>query len=127
MKKIILTFILAIILVSCSNSTGTSPTLYTPSAKVTLLEFTIENCSPCKWLKPVLDSISQLYDENDFKLEYIDYYENQKLAGKYNIMAFPSQVFLDSEGKDFYINTGSISADKITELLKERNIYPKKK
>jgi len=88
------------------------------SARPVLVNFGANNCVPCRQLRPVLKEISKEYIEKASIL-VIDVYKYQELARQYKIMAVPTLVFFDSEGKEVFRHMGIMDKETIVAKLKE--------
>lgn len=104
---------------ACEQSTNTNKAeLIVPdsAAKVYFLEFGANSCDDCLAMRPIMDSVSNIYGPK-IKVVFIDVIKNQKEAAKYNIRMMPTQVFLDSAANEFFRNEGFLELNKIIDLL----------
>ena len=92
-------------------------------AKVTFVELGSVNCIPCKQMQPVMKAIEEKYGEQ-IKVVFYDVWRNDQkhFAIDYKIQLIPTQVFLDSEGKEFYRHEGFFPEQEIHTLLQSRGI-----
>jgi thioredoxin 1 len=97
------------------------------SPKVTFIELGSVNCIPCKKMQPVMKAIEQTYREN-VKVVFYDVWtpEQKPFAQKYGIRLIPTQVFLDSNGKEFFRHEGFFPEEEIVRILRERGVTPVK-
>jgi len=58
----------------------------------TEVDFWAPWCGPCQMVSPIYDKLAEEY-EGKFKFCKINVDENQKTAGKYQIMSIPMQMF----------------------------------
>jgi len=66
----------------------------------TEVDFWAPWCGPCRMVSPIYDKLSEEYDGR-FKFCKINVDENQRTAGKYQIMSIPMQMFFaDGEKVD---------------------------
>lgn len=92
-------------------------------AKVTFVELGSVNCIPCKQMQPVMKVIEEKYGEQIEIVFYDVWQKDQKhFAIDYKIQLIPTQVFLDSDGKEFYRHEGFFPEEEIHTLLKSRGI-----
>ena len=92
-------------------------------AKVTFVELGSVNCIPCKQMQPVMKVIEEKYGEQIEIVFYDVWQKDQKhFAIDYKIQLIPTQVFLDSEGKEFYRHEGFFPEQEIHTLLQSRGI-----
>ena len=92
-------------------------------AKVTFVELGSVNCIPCKQMQPVMKAIEEKYGEQ-IKVVFYDVWRNDQkhFAIDYKIQLIPTQVFLDSDGKEFYRHEGFFPEEEIHTLLQSRGI-----
>ena len=92
-------------------------------AKVTFVELGSVNCIPCKQMQPVMKVIEEKYGEQ-IKVVFYDVWRNDQkhFAIDYKIQLIPTQVFLDSDGKEFYRHEGFFPEEEIHTLLQSRGI-----
>lgn len=77
-----------------------------------LLELGSDSCIPCMMMRPILSELTAEY-EGQMVVKFIDVYENPDITRKYNIRGIPTQIFLDSNGKEISRNVGFMSKDDI--------------
>ncbi|NLP10143.1 thioredoxin family protein [bacterium] len=96
--------------------------------KVTFVELGSVNCIPCKAMQPVMKAIEEKYGDQ-IKVVFYDVWkaDQKKYAQEYNIRLIPTQVFLDSEGKEFFRHEGFFPEEEIDQLLHSRGLKPVKK
>ena len=103
------------------NTVGNSQN--SPEAKKLprLIDLGAGKCIPCKMMKPILDELRQDY-KNNFRVIFIDVWENPDQAEKYNIKLIPTQIFYDSNGKELFRHEGFYSKEDILGKWKEFGI-----
>ena len=91
--------------------------------KVTFIELGSVNCVPCKMMQPIMAEIEKEYGSR-VKVEFYDVWtpEGRVYGEKYRIAVIPTQVFLDSEGNEYYRHQGFFPKDKIVEVLKIQGV-----
>jgi len=91
--------------------------------KVTLVELGSVRCVPCRMMMPILDELEKEY-EGELRIVFHDVWtqEGRPYAEKYGIRGIPTQVFLDSDGKEFFRNVGFFPKDRILEVIKTKGI-----
>ncbi|MEO0107767.1 MAG: thioredoxin family protein [candidate division WOR-3 bacterium] len=82
-----------------------------------LWDFGAERCIPCKTMASILNPMMQEF-AGRVEIRMIDVYSEQALASKYRIMIIPTQVFMDTLGRELWRHVGVLSRDSI--LLKFR-------
>ena len=87
-------------------------------AKPALYEFGAKYCIPCKEMKEVMAALKTSHgDQVEFRLVYVD--EEKPLFGQYQIVAIPTQVFLNAEGKEVDRHLGALPKEEVIKKLKE--------
>jgi len=87
----------------------------------TIADFGRGTCVPCKQMKPVLENLAKEY-EGKVNVLIISVDERRDLTTQYGIMAIPTQIFLDSEGKEVTRHMGFYAKEDIIAQLKEMGI-----
>ncbi len=111
---------------SVIQSTGTDPTsIPLPKAltngKPTLAEFGRGTCIPCKAMKPILENLAIEYrDKLNVSIVSVDEYRD--LTNYYRIMAIPTQIGFDSNGKEVFRHVGFWEKDQIIAQLSKLGI-----
>ena len=90
---------------------------------VTLIEIGSVKCIPCKKMQPILKEIE---DEFGDRVEVI-FHDIWTTKGKidareYDVRLIPTQVFLDSTGKEYFRHEGFFPKKNIIEKLKEKGV-----
>jgi thioredoxin 1 len=98
------------------------PTLAEGSApaksKPALYEFGAKYCIPCKQMKEVMAALKTSHgDQVEFRMVYVD--EEKPLFGQYQIVAIPTQVFLNAAGQEVDRHLGALSKEEVLKKLKE--------
>ena len=93
---------------------GSAPT----KGKPALYEFGSKYCIPCKEMKEVMAALKSSHgDQMEFRLVYVD--EEKPMFGEYKVVAIPTQVFLNAEGKEVDRHLGALSKEEVLKKLKE--------
>jgi thioredoxin 1 len=86
--------------------------------KPALFEFGSKYCIPCKEMKEVMAALKSSHGgQVEFRMVYLD--EEKPLFGEYKIVAIPTQVFLNAEGKEVDRHMGALSKEEVLRKLKE--------
>ncbi len=86
--------------------------------KPALYEFGSKYCIPCKEMKEVMAALKSSHgDQVEFRMIYVD--EEKPMFGEYKIVAIPTQVFLDTSGKEVDRHLGALSKEEVLKKLKE--------
>jgi thioredoxin 1 len=81
-----------------------------------LLEFGRGWCIPCKYMKPILEDMSKTYAGKAIVMT-VDMDANKDLVRDFKIRMMPTQVFLTSDGKEFFRNEGTLERDVIAQVF----------
>jgi len=75
---------------------------------VTFIELGSVNCIPCKAMQPVMKNVEEKYG-NQLKVVFYDVWKQEQAhyAQEYKIRLIPTQIFLDSNGKELMRHEGS--------------------
>lgn len=113
---------LAVILVSRPQmlSAAEGAAAANPGGLPRLLDLGSKECIPCKLMWPVLEGMKQEF-AGKLQVDFIDVglKENLPLAKQYNIKLIPTQIFLDSSGKELWRHEGYISRYGILDKWRE--------
>jgi thioredoxin 1 len=98
-------------------------TLSGPVYKVTFIELGSVGCIPCRKMQPIMKSINEKYGR-EVKVVFHDVLsENGQSYGvKFGIKAIPTQVFLDSNGKEYYRHVGFFSEEELVRVIKMKGV-----
>jgi len=91
--------------------------------KVTFIELGSVRCIPCREMQPIMKSIEQKYG-SQVKVVFYDVWtpEGKPMADKYNVQLIPTQVFLDSNGKEIFRHEGFFAEEELVKVLKEKGV-----
>ena len=89
--------------------------------KVTFIELGSVRCIPCQKMQPVMKSIEEKYG-NEVKVVFYDVWtkEGKPYADKYKVNAIPTQIFLDSKGKEFFRHEGFFAEEELVKIIKSK-------
>lgn len=93
------------------------------NVQVTFIEIGSINCIPCKMMQPVMQKLKETYGEK-LNIVFYDVWtdEGRPYGSKYGIRVIPTQVFLDSEGKEFFRHEGYYPYEAIVDLLSKHGL-----
>ncbi len=89
--------------------------------KVVMLELGSVGCVPCDQMRPVMDKLTQNY-KGKLEVIFVDVRKNAEPARRFRVFGIPTQVFLDSNGKEFHRHIGYYDYDSIVPVLKKAGI-----
>ncbi|MDR3627034.1 MAG: thioredoxin family protein [Ignavibacteriaceae bacterium] len=128
MKNIIYSFVLiAIVFISFNFAQSKKAAVQTKTVKpkVTFVELGSVNCIPCKKMQSVMKAIEANYGDQ-VKVTFYDVWteEQKPYAEKYKVRMIPTQVFLDTDGKEFFRHEGFYPETEIDKLLQSKGLKP---
>ena len=95
--------------------------------RVTFVELGATWCTPCKLMQPVMRSLESRYGEQLKVIFYnVSSAKERSYAQQYHIRLIPTQVFLDSNGKEFFRHEGFFPETEIDKLLRQQGLSPTK-
>ncbi len=112
-----------LIMVSGQSIFAEEGTLSQDNIKITLIELGSVKCIPCKMMQPVLEEIKEEY-KGRVEVIFYDVWtkEGRPYGSKYKIVAIPTQVFLDKDGKEYFRHQGFFPREEIREILKQGGV-----
>ncbi|NTW82495.1 MAG: thioredoxin family protein [Chlorobiaceae bacterium] len=126
--------ILFLFIAGCTDSKGQGSQKQSPGPsaaselpkvgqKVTFVELGSLNCMPCRQMQPIMQAVEKKYGVQ-LKVVFYDIWnpKQSQYAAKYGIRVIPTQVFLDSTGKEFFRHEGFLSEEQIDVLLKQQGL-----
>ena len=86
--------------------------------KPALYEFGAGYCASCKEMAIIMAELTKSHsDQVEFRMVYVD--KEKPLFEQYKIMLIPTQVFLDSSGKEVDRHIGALTKEAVLTKLKE--------
>ncbi len=86
-----------------------------------LIDLGSVGCIPCQMMAPILEELKKEY-EGRLSVTFIDVRQMPQMAQVYSIQVIPTQIFLDSEGKELFRHEGFMSKEDILAKWKELGI-----
>ena len=114
----------AFLLSGCGENTdltSTSLKQAISNGKPTLAEFGRGVCIPCKEMKPILEELSVEY-KGELNVVIVEVDDNVELTRQFGIMMIPTQIFLDSDGKEVFRHVGFYPKEEIIVQLSKMGI-----
>ena len=63
------------------------------SEGLVLVDFSAPWCGPCRMQAPILDQLSQKYDETELKITKLNVDDNPQTAASFGVMSIPTLLF----------------------------------
>ncbi len=86
-----------------------------------MAEFGRGTCIPCKEMKPILEEVARDYS-GKLNVVIVSVDDYRDLTSEFRIMAIPTQVFLDGNGKEVSRHVGLLAKDDIIVTLAKMGI-----
>lgn len=85
---------------------------------VTMVDLGAKTCVPCKLMAPILEELKEEY-QGRAEVIFIDVWDkaNKGKAKAFKIMAIPTQIFYDKQGKEVFRHLGFMSKKAIIAKL----------
>ena len=99
----------------------TSEALDFSKHQVTFIEIGADKCIPCKAMQPIMKEIAAEY-KDIIQVVFYDVWKYPKFGEQYGVRLIPTQVFMDSKGREVYRHTGIFPKEDIITMLKEKKI-----
>jgi thioredoxin 1 len=129
-EKIFGVFLILLLLVALSCNSQPKPAVVNKIAenndnnyKVTFIELGSVRCIPCQQMQPVMKSVGQKY-ARQVKVVFHDVWTEggAPYAKQYGIESIPTQVFLDSVGKEYFRHVGFFPEEELIKVLKQKGV-----
>ncbi len=91
------------------------------SGKPSFVSFGADACRPCQMMAPFREEISSKYGDK-LNVVYVHVNKEQFLASRYGVQGIPHIIFFDTNGKEFYVQSGFMSLEKIEEQLRNMGV-----
>ncbi|MDZ7795304.1 MAG: thioredoxin family protein [Spirochaetia bacterium] len=125
--RAVLLLLLALFVSGCeadsSKNTPSNKDAVATAAKVSFIELGSVNCVPCKMMQPIMDEIREEYPQQ-VEVIFYDVWtpEERPYAAEYGIRVIPTQVFLDSQGNEYFRHEGFLPKEQLLEILKQKGV-----
>jgi len=93
------------------------------TVKVTFIELGSDRCVPCRMMRPIVEDVEKKYGDR-VRVVYLDVggKNGREYVDAYGLKAIPTQIFLDSEGKEYYRHVGFLPEREIVRVLKLKGV-----
>jgi thioredoxin 1 len=85
--------------------------------KVAFLELGSEGCVPCEAMKPVMQAVRDKYGDR-VEVVFYDVRKNRAVGREYRIRLIPTQIFLLSDGTEFFRHEGYLPLEEVEKVLR---------
>jgi len=86
-----------------------------------LVELGSETCVPCQKMAPILDELRKGY-RGQLEVVFHDVYKHRDKAALYGIRVIPTQVFIGSDGKEFFRHEGFFPKEDILAAFRDHGV-----
>ena len=91
--------------------------------KVTFIELGSKGCVPCDMMKPIMDEIKEEYsDQVNVIFHDVKTKDGYAYAQKFEIRVIPTQVFLDSDGNEYFRHEGFFPKEELLKVFREQGV-----
>ena len=81
-----------------------------------LIDFWATWCGPCRMQAPILDQLSEEYDEDEFRIVKMDVEENPQTPQQFGIMSIPT-LLLKKDGQVVEKAVGVHSKEQLRQMI----------
>jgi len=91
--------------------------------RITFVELGSVRCVPCRMMQPVMKNIEHKYG-GQVKVVFYDVWkeDQKKYAQAYGVRVIPTQVFLDTNGKEVFRHEGFFPETEIDSLFRKHGV-----
>jgi len=89
--------------------------------KVTFLELGSVGCKPCEAMKPVMKAVRDRFPDR-VEVVFRDVRKEPSAAGEYRVRLIPTQVFLGSDGTEFFRHEGFFAEADVLAVLQRMGV-----
>jgi thioredoxin 1 len=101
---------------SSAVQTGTTTAATKPLPR--MLDFGEPNCQACLKMAPALEELTRQL-EGKVAIEFVDITKNEQYIQKYDLVAVPTQIFFDAQGKQVGRHEGVLTKDQALAQLRK--------
>lgn len=91
--------------------------------KVTFIEIGAERCIPCRDMQPIMRDLAAEY-AGTVRVVFYDVWKDPAAARFYGVQLIPTQVFIDSSGREIFRHVGLFPKEQILAMLRQKGILP---
>jgi thioredoxin 1 len=86
-----------------------------------LVELGGSRCMVCQQMKPIIDELRRDYTGH-FRVETVDVFEDRETADRFGVRVIPTQIFIDSQGKELFRHEGFMAREAILAMWKRLGV-----
>ena len=91
--------------------------------KVTFIELGSKGCVPCDMMQPIMEEIESEYPSQVMVVFHdVKTQDGYAYAQKFKIRVIPTQVFLDSDGNEYFRHEGFFPKEELVKVLLEQGV-----
>ncbi|OGD26609.1 MAG: hypothetical protein A2Y56_09675 [Candidatus Aminicenantes bacterium RBG_13_63_10] len=91
--------------------------------KVTFIEIGADRCIPCQQMQPIMREIAAEHPKT-VRVVFYDVWKDPAAARFYGVQLIPTQVFIDSSGREIFRHVGLYPKEQILAMLRQKGILP---
>jgi thioredoxin 1 len=88
---------------------------------VTMIDLGATSCIPCKMMAPIMEKVEKDY-KGKAAIVFIDVWRHKEQASRFGILAIPTQVFFNEEGKEVFRHVGFMPEKDIVAQLNKMGV-----
>jgi len=89
-----------------------------PETRPLILEFSRDLCSMFEYMQKTLEQLKAKYEDR-IMVRILQFDLDEKLFKQYNVVIVPTQIFLDSSGREVFRHSGILTLSELTKKLEE--------
>ena len=117
--------VLTLILAACTRTESPKAPVpeSAPSTLVTFVELGSVSCVPCRMMQPIMRDIENTY-QGQVRVVFHDVWteEGKPYVKTLGVRVIPTQVFLDSNGVEYFRHEGFFPKDQLVAVLKTKGV-----
>ncbi len=123
LKIMMLSFLMLTLSTACSSAGDIDAVLNKAKAegKIVMLELGSVGCIPCEQMKAVMQKLRETYT-GKLEVIFVDVRRDNTTGRRFGVHVIPTQVFLDTQGKEFHRHIGFYAYEEIAPVLKKAGI-----
>lgn len=96
-----------------------------PETRPLILEFSRDLCSMCEYMQKTLEQLKAKYEDR-IGVRILQFDLDEKLFKQYNVVIVPTQIFLDSSGREVFRHSGILTLSELTKKLEELKLLQRR-